>query len=177
MPLLPEKNEPVLKKKELSRDKVEIALILIAALMSAVISVAVFSYQTDLTEKNEKRNIATGYLIEIENLEPVLSEEGHATLAEPRDLLRSWVIRFGEPALLNQTFFEPYMAELADLPEEITYRGKDVWKGRNASSVDANTVKGPVPLSAPSSLAALTAATRVLNLPSATARSTIVFIA
>ncbi|MGB9175311.1 MAG: DUF523 and DUF1722 domain-containing protein [Methanoregula sp.] len=57
-------------------------------------------------------------------------KEGHATLAEPRDLLRSWVIRFGEPALLNQTFFAPYPVELADLPEEITDRGRDVWKGR-----------------------------------------------
>jgi uncharacterized protein YbgA (DUF1722 family) len=61
-------------------------------------------------------------------------KEGHATLAEPRDLLRSWVIRFGEPALLNQTFFAPYPAELADLPEEITDRGRDVW-GRKRSSV------------------------------------------
>jgi uncharacterized protein YbgA (DUF1722 family) len=61
-------------------------------------------------------------------------KEGHATLAEPRDLLRSWVIRFGEPALLNQTFFAPYPVELADLPEEITDRGRDVW-GRKRSSV------------------------------------------
>ncbi|MDP3563134.1 MAG: DUF523 and DUF1722 domain-containing protein, partial [Methanoregula sp.] len=61
-------------------------------------------------------------------------KEGHATLAEPRDLLRSWVIRFGEPALLNQTFFAPYPADLTDLPEEITNRGRDVWKGRNASA-------------------------------------------
>jgi uncharacterized protein YbgA (DUF1722 family)/uncharacterized protein YbbK (DUF523 family) len=29
---------------------------------------------------------------------------GHATLAEPRDLLRSWVIRFHEPSLMDQTF-------------------------------------------------------------------------
>ena len=61
-------------------------------------------------------------------------KEGHATLAEPRDLLRSWVIRFREPALLDQTFFAPYPVELADLPEEITDRGRDVWKGRKASA-------------------------------------------
>src|SRR5512137_1988912 len=61
-------------------------------------------------------------------------KDGHATLAEPRDLLRSWVIRFGEEALLDQTFFAPYPVELADLPEEITNRGRDVWKGRNASA-------------------------------------------
>jgi len=66
-------------------------------------------------------------------------KEGHATLAEPRDLLRSWVIRFREPALLNQTFFAPYPAELADLPEEITDRGRDVWKGRKGSAVQQET--------------------------------------
>jgi uncharacterized protein YbgA (DUF1722 family) len=66
-------------------------------------------------------------------------KEGHATLAEPRDLLRSWVIRFGEPALLNQTFFAPYPAELADLPEEITDRGRDVWKGRKGPADQQET--------------------------------------
>jgi len=55
---------------------------------------------------------------------------GHATLAEPRDLLRSWVIRFQERSLMDQTFFAPYPFELADLPEDITERGRDVWKDR-----------------------------------------------
>jgi hypothetical protein len=45
------------------------------------------------------------------------------------------VIRFGEPALLNQTFFAPYPAALADLPEEITDRGRDVWKARKGPAV------------------------------------------
>jgi uncharacterized protein YbgA (DUF1722 family)/uncharacterized protein YbbK (DUF523 family) len=68
-------------------------------------------------------------------------KEGHATLAEPRDLLRSWVIRFGDPALMNQTFFAPYPAELSGLPEEITDRGRDVWKGRNSSAVEKEPPK------------------------------------
>jgi len=55
-------------------------------------------------------------------------KNGHATLAEPRDLLRSWVIRFQEPRLMDQTFFAPYPFELADLPVDITERGRDVWK-------------------------------------------------
>lgn len=55
---------------------------------------------------------------------------GHATLSEPRDLLRSWVIRFQEPSLMNQTFFAPYPVELTGLPEEITGRGRDIWKSR-----------------------------------------------
>ena len=56
--------------------------------------------------------------------------DGHATLAEPRDLLRSWVLRFQEPGLLDQTFFAPYPVTLADLPEEVTERGRDLWTGR-----------------------------------------------
>jgi uncharacterized protein YbgA (DUF1722 family) len=61
-------------------------------------------------------------------------KNGHATLAEPRDLLRSWVIRFQEPSLMDQTFFAPFPFELADLPEDIIERGRDVWKGRKQSS-------------------------------------------
>lgn len=57
-------------------------------------------------------------------------KNGHATLAEPRDLLRSWVIRFQEPTLMDQTFFAPYPFELADLPPDITERGRDFWKNR-----------------------------------------------
>lgn len=60
--------------------------------------------------------------------------DGHATLSEPRDLLRSWVIRFRDESLLDQTYFAPYPFALSDLPEEITERGRDVWKTR----------KGPV---------------------------------
>lgn len=51
-----------------------------------------------------------------------------ATLAEPRNLLYSWVIRFQEHYLENQTFFAPYPVALADLPEEITDRGRNMWK-------------------------------------------------
>jgi uncharacterized protein YbgA (DUF1722 family)/uncharacterized protein YbbK (DUF523 family) len=67
--------------------------------------------------------------------------EGHTTLAEPRDLLRSWVIRFQERGLLNQTFFAPYPAELTDIPEEITDRGRDMWKGRKGAADPKETRK------------------------------------
>ena len=53
-------------------------------------------------------------------------------MAEPRDLLRSWVIRFQEPPLMNQIFFAPYPFELEALPGDITERGRDVWKIRTA---------------------------------------------
>jgi len=52
---------------------------------------------------------------------------GRATLAEPRSLLRSWVIRFREPYLMNQSFFAPYPIELVDLPGDATDRGRDLW--------------------------------------------------
>jgi uncharacterized protein YbgA (DUF1722 family) len=58
-------------------------------------------------------------------------KNGHATLAEPRNLLRSWVIRFQEPYLMHQSFFAPYPAELVDLPGDVTDRGRDVWSGRD----------------------------------------------
>ena len=60
---------------------------------------------------------------------------GHATLSEPRDLLRSWVIRFQEPSLMDQTFFAPYPFELEALPDDMTDRGRDVWKSRKPSSI------------------------------------------
>lgn len=56
--------------------------------------------------------------------------DGHATLGEPRGLLRSWVIRFQEPYLMNQSFFAPYPVELVDLPGDVTDRGRDVWNSR-----------------------------------------------
>ena len=59
--------------------------------------------------------------------------EGHATLSEPRDLLRSWVIRFRDESLMDQTFFSPYPIELSDLPEEITERGRDVWRNKKST--------------------------------------------
>jgi hypothetical protein len=35
---------------------------------------------------------------------------------------------------MDQTFFAPYPFELADLPGDITERGRDVWKSRKPSS-------------------------------------------
>lgn len=58
--------------------------------------------------------------------------DGHATLSEPRNMLRSWVIRFRDESLMDQTFFAPYPSELTELPEEITERGRDVWNARKS---------------------------------------------
>ncbi len=42
------------------------------------------------------------------------------------------MIRFRDESLMDQTFFAPYPIELADLPEEITERGRDVWRSRKS---------------------------------------------
>ena len=58
-------------------------------------------------------------------------KNGHATLADPRDLLRSVGdtipgVRSDGPDLI----FAPYPFDHADLPAGITARGRDLWKGR-----------------------------------------------
>lgn len=55
------------------RYKVEIALLIVGAIISAIISVTLFSYQVSQTQKSEQRSLATGYLLEIENIEPSLT--------------------------------------------------------------------------------------------------------
>jgi len=43
--------------------------------------------------------------------------EGRAPLSVPRGILRSWVVRFDQEYLRDQTFFEPYPEELAQITE------------------------------------------------------------
>jgi len=50
-------------------------------------------------------------------------------LSVSTSILKSWIIRFKEDYLLNQTFFEPYPEELADIDAMTIYcDGKDYWK-------------------------------------------------
>ena len=50
------------------------------------------------------------------------------SLEIPIALLKSWIIRFDEPYLKNQTYFEPYPPELHE-PEAVTIcPSKDYWK-------------------------------------------------
>jgi uncharacterized protein YbgA (DUF1722 family) len=54
---------------------------------------------------------------------------GKFPLSTPLNVLKSWIIRFDEPYLLSQTFFEPYPAALVE--QEIPVVGgdeKDYWK-------------------------------------------------
>jgi hypothetical protein len=54
--------------------KAEIALLLIGAILSAIISVSIFSYQVSQTQKAEQKSLATGYLLEIDNIGPPLAK-------------------------------------------------------------------------------------------------------
>jgi uncharacterized protein YbgA (DUF1722 family)/uncharacterized protein YbbK (DUF523 family) len=54
---------------------------------------------------------------------------GKFPLSTPLNVLKAWIIRFDEPYLLSQTFFEPYPAALVE--QEIPVVGgdeKDYWK-------------------------------------------------
>ena len=79
----------------------------------------ILGYFRDRISSNEKE-----YCLEVIDR----YRHNQATLAEPRDLLYSWVIRFQDDYLKDQTFFAPYPPALADLPDEITDRGRDMWK-------------------------------------------------
>lgn len=43
--------------------------------------------------------------------------EGKAPVSTPRSLIQSWIVRFGEDYLAQQTFFAPYPEELLDLSD------------------------------------------------------------
>jgi len=75
-----------------------------------------FSEKVSINEKNYCLRVIDRY------------RHNQATLAEPRNLLYSWVIRFQDHFLEDQTFFAPYPVALGDLPEEITDRGRNMWK-------------------------------------------------
>ena len=56
-------------------------------------------------------------------------KEGKVPLVVPVDIMRSWIVRFGEEYLARQTFFNPYPEELMDV-EAIAEAcgGRDYWE-------------------------------------------------
>lgn len=52
---------------------------------------------------------------------------GTGTLAGPKNILKSWIARFGDEYLNEQTFFAPYPDALMEYPAEVTERGRDLW--------------------------------------------------
>lgn len=43
-------------------------------------------------------------------------------------ILRSWIVRFGDDYLREQTFFSPFPAELMNVSEDLSHSGRDYWK-------------------------------------------------
>jgi uncharacterized protein YbgA (DUF1722 family)/uncharacterized protein YbbK (DUF523 family) len=63
----------------------------------------------------------------LEKLE--LYREGKIPLIVPVDIIRSWIIRFDEDYLKNQSYFNPYPDDLLDIESIIkTSDGRDYWK-------------------------------------------------
>jgi uncharacterized protein YbgA (DUF1722 family) len=42
--------------------------------------------------------------------------------------MKSWIIRFGEPYLKNQTYFSPYPDELVEIENINFCKSRDFWK-------------------------------------------------
>ena len=54
--------------------------------------------------------------------------DGHIGLSVPVSILKLWVVRFDEPYLKNQTYFEPYPKDLMEV-ENVNYcAARDFWK-------------------------------------------------
>jgi len=79
-----------------------------------------FGYFSDKLSKKEK-NFFLDFLQKY--------MDGKLPLSVNTGILKSWIIRFKEEYLMNQTFFEPYPEELKDIDALTIYcDGKDYWK-------------------------------------------------
>ncbi|WFN33913.1 DUF523 and DUF1722 domain-containing protein [Methanogenium sp. S4BF] len=53
--------------------------------------------------------------------------EGRVSICAPKNILKAWIVRFGEENLDNQTFFAPYPDQLMELDPLDLDRGRDLW--------------------------------------------------
>ena len=53
--------------------------------------------------------------------------EGRTSICAPKNILKAWIVRFGEKNLNNQTFFAPYPDQLMELDPLDMDRGRDLW--------------------------------------------------
>ncbi|MBN1194111.1 MAG: DUF1722 domain-containing protein [Methanomicrobiaceae archaeon] len=53
--------------------------------------------------------------------------EGRVSICAPKNILKSWIVRFGEERLDHQTFFAPYPDRLMELDPADRDRGRDLW--------------------------------------------------
>jgi len=55
-------------------------------------------------------------------------KEGHVGLSVPVFLMKSWIVRFDQPYLINQTYFSPYPDELMEVENINFCAARDFWK-------------------------------------------------
>jgi uncharacterized protein YbgA (DUF1722 family)/uncharacterized protein YbbK (DUF523 family) len=53
--------------------------------------------------------------------------EGRVSICAPKNILKSWIVRFDEERLDHQTFFAPYPDRLMELDPADLDRGRDLW--------------------------------------------------
>jgi uncharacterized protein YbgA (DUF1722 family) len=53
---------------------------------------------------------------------------GQISLATITNLLKSWVLRFNQEYLFNQTYFEPYPSDLQHIENIDSCKVRDFWK-------------------------------------------------
>ena len=54
--------------------------------------------------------------------------KGQVSLSVPTNILKSWVLRFDEKYLENQSFFEPYPPELLSIDDINACEARDYWE-------------------------------------------------
>jgi len=55
-------------------------------------------------------------------------EEGHVGISVPVSIMKSWIIRFDEPYLKKQSYFNPYPEELVEVENINFCAARDYWK-------------------------------------------------
>lgn len=53
--------------------------------------------------------------------------DGKITICPNTTLLKSWIARFEDDYLMDQTFFEPYPQDLIEVDPAVSHRGRDLW--------------------------------------------------
>ncbi|HDR73649.1 MAG TPA: DUF1722 domain-containing protein [Methanoculleus sp.] len=53
--------------------------------------------------------------------------QGYISICAPKNILKSWIVRFDDPYLGEQTFFAPFPDHLMEISEAETDRGRDFW--------------------------------------------------
>jgi len=78
-----------------------------------------FGYISNHLNPNEKK-------LFLDSLEQF--RQGHVGLSVPINIMKSWIVRFDQPYLKEQTFFSPYPQDLIDVENVNFCAARDFWK-------------------------------------------------